>query len=111
MPENDYLYKPVENVRSYTALASHAIYSIEWNIELMKGSPIKWEPGNEDRFSKEELIVYANEQFDNLLNFVAHAKETTELTNKIIDVLNHNAHHRGQMITYLRMKGVTPPIL
>ncbi|WP_303316193.1 hypothetical protein Q4Q34_12565 [Flavivirga abyssicola] len=44
MPESDYMYKPTEDVRTYTALASHTIYSIEWNIELMKNKPIKWKP-------------------------------------------------------------------
>ncbi|NMH88027.1 DinB family protein [Flavivirga algicola] len=109
MPESDYMYKPTKEVRSYTALVSHTVYSIEWNIELMKGTPIKWEPDNENRYSKEHLITYANDQFDKLIAFINNAKESTELTDKIIDVLNHNAHHRGQMTIYLRMKGITPP--
>ncbi|WP_303316192.1 DinB family protein [Flavivirga abyssicola] len=55
------------------------------------------------------MIIYANDQFDKLLTFINDVKETSELTEKLIDVLNHNAHHRGQMTTYLRMKGITPP--
>ncbi len=109
MPENDYLYQPTESVRTYTALASHIVYSIEWNIELMKGAPIKWAPGDENRFTKQELISYANDQFDSLIEFIKEAEVSPKLTDKIIDILNHNAHHRGQMITYLRLKGITPP--
>ena len=109
MPESDFLYKPNKDVRSFSALASHTVYSIEWNIELMKGTPIKWEPGNEDRFSKTELIKYANKQFNSLNSFINDAKKSQTLTEKIIDVLNHNAHHRGQMTTYLRLLGIKPP--
>ncbi|TSE09351.1 MULTISPECIES: DinB family protein [Aquimarina] len=109
MPESEYGYKPNKDVRSYTALASHIIYSIEWNLEVMKGTPIKWNPGDEDGLSKKELITYANEQFNAFIDFVLKAEETSKLTDKIIDVLNHNAHHRGQMVTYLRMKGIEPP--
>ncbi len=108
MPEKDFKYKPTDEVRSFSALASHVVYSIEWNIELMKGAPIKWEPGDEERYSKEELIQYANVQFDHLIKFIGSAKETPELTDKIIDVLNHNSLHRGQLITYLRLKGLKP---
>ncbi len=109
MPEATYRFKPTNDVRTYTALASHIVYSIEWNIHLMKGTPIKWTPGDEDRFTKKELLTYADVQFDNLLKFVEKAEESSELTQKIIDVLNHNSHHRGQMVTYLRMKSITPP--
>ncbi|WP_158655137.1 DinB family protein [Flavivirga eckloniae] len=109
MPESDFDYKPTEKVRSYSALASHTVYSIDWNIELMKGTPVKWNPGDEDCFSKAELVTYANDEFDRLITFINNAKETPKLTNQLIDVLNHNAHHRGQMITYLRLKDITPP--
>lgn len=109
MPESEYMYKPVDNVRSYSALASHIIYSIEWNVELMKGIPIKWEPGDEERYTKQELLAYANETFEHFIEFVDSAEVSLKLTEQIIDVLNHNAHHRGQMITYLRIKGITPP--
>ncbi len=109
MPAKDFMYKPAEDVRTYAALASHIVYSIEWNIELMKRTPIAWAPGDENRFSKEELLTYANLQFDALIMFIEKAKESPELTDKIIDVLNHNAHHRGQMTIYLRIKGIAPP--
>ena len=109
MPADSYLYKPTDSVRTYSALAAHIVYSIEWNIELIKGTPVKWTPGDENRFTKQELINYANEQFDRLIKFISNAEVSPKLTEKIIDVLNHNELHRGQMITYLRLKGITPP--
>ncbi len=109
MPEDDFGFQPSEELRSFKALACHTIYSIEWNMELMKEKPIKWEPGDENRYSKEELLNYANEQFISLQTFIDNVKENPELTDKIIDVLNHNAHHRGQMVTYLRLKDIVPP--
>ncbi|TYA86778.1 DinB family protein [Seonamhaeicola marinus] len=109
MPESLYMYKPTDDLRTYKALVSHIVYSIEWNIALLKNEPIKWQPGDENRFSKQELIEYANEEFDNLIQFMTSTKASPELTEKVIDVLNHNAHHRGQLMIYLRLKGITPP--
>lgn len=109
MPESDYSYKPTNDVRTFTALASHVVYSIEWNIALMKKRPINWELGDENGFTKQELVEYVNSEFNSLIKFVAASNASPELTEKIIDVLNHNAHHRGQMMTYLRLKGITPP--
>ena len=109
MPDSIYSFRPNQDVRSYKELAYHLVYSIEWNIELMKGKPINWISGGEDSMTKKELVEYADEQFDNLLIFIKEAEETPMLTDKVIDVLNHNAHHRGQMVTYLRLKGISSP--
>ncbi len=109
MPDSSYSFKPNQDIRSFKELGYHVIYSIEWNIELMKGTPVKWVSEGEDQLSKKELISYGDKQFDRLLTFLKDAKETPMLTDKIIDVLNHNAHHRGQMVTYLRLKNISPP--
>ncbi|MEM6831599.1 MAG: hypothetical protein AAF551_13905, partial [Bacteroidota bacterium] len=65
--------------------------------------------GGEDQMTKKELINFGDKQFDKLVEFIKAAKETPTLTDKLIDVLNHNAHHQGQMVTYLRLKDIAPP--
>ncbi len=109
MPEADYKYKPTDAVRSYAAQAFHIVYTIEWFLPKLKGNPVKWNPGDEERMSKTDLVKYADEQFDALKAFINEAESSPKLTDEIINLLNHNAHHRGQMTTYLRMKSIKPP--
>ncbi len=109
MPEEEFKFKPTKDVRSFGAQAFHIIYSVEWFIPKLKGQPIKWQPGDEERMNKKELIQYADQRFDSLITLIASSKVSNELTDTIIDLLNHNAHHRGQMTTYLRLKGLKPP--
>jgi len=109
MPEEHYDFQPTEEVMSNRALALHIVRSIEWNHAVMKGSPIKWTDGDHKSFSKSELLAYGEREFDAWIAFVHKSKLTASLGDKVVDVLNHNAHHRGQMVTYLRLKGIKPP--
>ena len=109
MPAEDYSFKPTEDVRTFAAQAYHIAYSLEWFHNQLKGSPIPWAPGDEDSMNKEELVTYITEQFDAMNETVMNAKEKGQFTAGVIGVLRHNSHHRGQMVTYLRVNGITPP--
>ncbi|MFV1882942.1 MAG: DinB family protein [Balneola sp.] len=109
MPAEDYSFKPVEDVRSFGAQAFHIAYSLEWYNAQLKGKPIAWEPGDENRMSKEELVAYTTEQFDAFIEIVHNAEENGRFTSGVLGALRHNSHHRGQMVTYYRSNGMTPP--
>ncbi len=109
MPAEDYSFKPVEDVRSFGAQAYHIAYSLEWYNQTLKGTPIAWEPGDEDKMSKEELVAYTIEQFDAFIEIVHNAEESGRFTAGILGVLRHNSHHRGQMVAYYRSHGMAPP--
>lgn len=109
MPIESFNYKPSDDVRSFNAQGFHIAYSLEWFNASLKGSPIAWEPGDEERMSKEELITYTKEQFDAVKMTIMKGSSSDEFTEGIVSVLDHNSHHRGQMVTYLRLKGITPP--
>jgi uncharacterized damage-inducible protein DinB len=49
--------------------------------------------------------VSANE-LDDQVDFFAGKKNKMLMVNLLND---HQAHHRGQLIVYLRLKGITPP--
>lgn len=109
MPTSDYTFKPSEDVRTFAGQAYHVAYSLEWYNNALKGSPVPWAPGDENSMNKEELITYVKAQFDAISETIYAAKQDDRFTMGVISVLDHNSHHRGQMVSYLRMKGITPP--
>lgn len=110
MPEEHFTFKPGTEMRTFGAQAFHIAYSLEWFIARMKGSPIQWAPGDENRMSKQELLDYASEQLDAFVELVQNTEESGEFTAGIIATLRHNSHHRGQMVAYYRANNnMTPP--
>ncbi len=109
MPAEDYGFKPAEEMRTFGAQAFHIAYSLEWFNARLKGEPIAWDPGDEDRLEKDELIEYTTRQFDAFFDIIHNTEETDALTSGILGALRHNSHHRGQMVAYYRANGMEPP--
>ena len=110
MPESDYSFKPNDEQRTFGAQAYHIAYSIDYYRRAFQNrGQAEWSPGDENIKSKAELIKWAGEQFDAMHKLILASDQNDAVTALVISYLDHNAHHRGQMITYLRMKGITPP--
>lgn len=109
MSPEDYAFKPADEMRSFGEQAFHIAYSIEWYNQTLKGTPIAWEPGDENRMTKEELIAYIIKQFDTFIEIVHSAEESGRFTVGVLGALRHTSHHRGQMIAYYRANGMIPP--
>ncbi len=109
MPDESYSFKPGDEMRTFGEQAFHIAYSLEWFNARLKGEQIAWEPGDESRMNKEELVAYTIEQFDAFIDIVNNAEEDGQITAGIMGVLRHNSHHRGQMVAYYRANGMAPP--
>lgn len=110
MPADDYDFRPNDEQRTFAAQAYHIAYSIDYfHQTFSSGGNVAWNPGDENSKSKEELIKWAEEKFDEMHKFILAADSNDQLTAGVVYYLDHNSHHRGQIITYLRMKGITPP--
>ena len=109
MPEDQYDFKPTDNVRTFAAQAFHIAYSTEFFKKRFAGEQVAWEPGDENRMSKEELIEYFDNQFTDMKDFIMAQTANPQLTAGIVGFLDHHSHHRGQMITYLRVSEIEPP--
>ena len=110
MPADDYDYKPNDEQRTFAAQAYHIAYSMDYfHRAFSNGGNAQWNPGDENSKTKDELIKWVTEKFDEMNAFILSQDLDNGLTAGVIFYLDHNAHHRGQIVTYLRMKGITPP--
>lgn len=128
MPENKFNYKPVLEEKTFAEQLVHTannIYELSSRFLRDTLSPVNMKSMEEkvknNVLTKAEIIAYVSNAFDyggesiGLLD----AKKLEEVIKfwggsatkrKIVLLLNdHQTHHRGQMIVYLRLNGIAPP--
>lgn len=117
MPEADFEFQPAEEMRTFKEQAEHI--AVWLNNHLQQAG----HPGlpELDTSSKEKLIESYLLLFDELIAYMEELDPETMGTTKrmwygestrlrLLNLMdNHLAHHRGQMIVYLRLKGIKPP--
>jgi hypothetical protein len=121
MPEENYSFKPTPEVRSFGQLVGHvadASYSF-CSQAIGEANPVK--DIEKTKTSKADLVAalkdgvaYCNKAFDSMTD--AKGSEMVKLFNFNIaklTVLSINTaptdEHYGNMVTYLRLKGIVPP--
>ena len=120
LPAEDYGYKPVDVQRSY---AEQLIHLASANAAYMSAFNLKPAPARITATGKSAVTAYLAATFD-YVSSVLHAMEEKDLLRKDLQLgrnkphsgmdlfmraYMHTAHHRGQLVGYLRMKGITPP--
>ncbi|HUQ95839.1 MAG TPA: DinB family protein [Bryobacteraceae bacterium] len=121
MPAENYNFKPVPEVRSFGQLVGHIA-----DAQYLFCSPVKGEenpkPGIEKgKTSKEDLTAALKAAFaycDGVYDSVSDAKALQNVKffgreRSGLSVLNfntsHNNEHYGNIVTYMRIKGLVPP--
>src|SRR5580658_1810741 len=121
MPEENYSFKPTPEVRSFGQLVGHvadASYSF-CSQAIGEANPVK--DIEKTKTSKADLVAalkdgvaYCNKAFDSMTD--AKGSEMVKLFNFNIAKLTlfsintaHTDEHYGNMVTYLRLKGIVPP--
>ena len=121
MPEENYSFKPVSTVRSFGQLIGHVADAQYEFCSAVIGDG-KQPPGIEkSKTSKADLIqalkdgfAYCDQAYNGMTD--AHAAEiakffghdSPKLTILTFNVA-HNMEHYGNVVTYLRIKGLVPP--
>lgn len=121
MPEENYSFRPAPRVRTFGELLGH----IAQEQYLFFCGPVKGEHKAADiektKTSKKDLIAALHESFeycDGVYNSMTDAKLV-----EVVDVggskrtksgllwsnINHDTGHYGNIVTYLRIKGIVPP--
>jgi uncharacterized damage-inducible protein DinB len=121
MPEENYAYKPVPEVRSFGQLIGHVADS-HFAICAMASSEKNTPQGIEkSKTSKAELVKALNESIaycDKVYDGMTDAKAAEMLSfmrtqAPRITVLSfntaHDNEHYGNIVTYMRAKGLVPP--
>ncbi len=123
MPEEKYGFKPTEEVFSYAGQLLHLAGGNYWFFATMKGEK---SPQPEDAFkpegkTKSDVVSMVGESFafgdgvvstlteDAVQKEVAWGKNKLALWKVFLFCVDHITHHRGQMVVYLRLNGITPP--
>lgn len=109
MPLDKYSYQPTTGVRTFAEQAAHIAYAAEGYSEMLIGKQPKWKLGDGTKLSKTELIELTKKHFDTLKSIAQNGPKNDGLLSGLASFFDHNAHHRGQMIIYLRMNGINPP--
>ena len=121
LPAEDYGYKPVDVQRSY---AEQLLHLASANAAYMSAFSLKPAPAPASATDKSAVKAYLTATFD-YVSDVLRAMEEKDLARTdlrfssrikphsgmdlFMRAYMHTAHHRGQLVGYLRMKGITPP--
>ena len=130
MPEDQYGFKPTDEIRDFAGQLKHISFSIYFLPGVfVEGKNIKFDPEYPSKpelvgGTKAEIIALLEQRFDAIDELLAKAtdkqldesivipfmdnKKTTK--GDLMTWLNkHTGHHSSQAIIYLRMNGITPP--
>ncbi len=121
MPEENYSFKPVATVRSFGELVGHLADGQYEMCSAVVGDGNQGPGAEKNKKTKADLIQALKDGFaycDGAYNAMtdAHAADPVKFfghDSSKLTVLNfnsgHNFEHYGNMITYLRIKGLVPP--
>lgn len=126
MPEEKYGYKATEESLSFAENLMHIGFALDWHSQSLIGdrearvyqTDTIFKPANK---TKAEMMARIDQTFTEaiaLLQDVSPEQLDTELdyfgltrSKRQICMLlaDHITHHRGQMLVYIRLNGLTPP--
>ena len=121
MPEENYSFRPTPEVRSFGQLVGHVADANYMFCSQAAGETNPMKDIEKTKTSKADLVsaikgavAYCNKTFDGMTD--AKGSEMVKLMNfdfaKLTLLSLNTAHtdeHYGNMVTYLRMKGIVPP--
>jgi uncharacterized damage-inducible protein DinB len=121
MPEQNYSFKPTPEVRSFGQIVGHAADAQYFFCATATGEPSPMKDIEKTKTSKADLVTalkdavaYCNKAYAGMTD--AQGSQTVKLMNydmaKLTVLSVNTAHideHYGNMVTYLRIKGIIPP--
>lgn len=108
MPEKGFEFKPVSSVWNFRELVHHIAYALDWmNQVYILQKKADWQPTPVPG-SRKEVLKYLTQSIEKV-NTGLEKANSEKSTEGFYFMLEHNAHHRGQAVTYLRCQGIEPP--
>ena len=126
MPAEHFSFKPSPDVRTYAEQLGHIIDTQYFFCNAVKGGQ---NPGNGKDFEKiteraemvqavKQAFAYCDDAFSSLTNEtamqmitigVAPNQRQAARANQLTMVILHGTEHYGNLVTYMRIKGIVPP--
>jgi len=122
MPWEYYTFRPVEEEFTFAEQLEHIAGNMQWLAgKYLRGQafthPLLDQPSRSPQeslsllqaslnFAQESLEQYPVDSLNKRHDFFAGPLNSRQLINLMHD---HHTHHRGQLIVYLRLKGIRPP--
>jgi uncharacterized damage-inducible protein DinB len=121
MPEENYSFKPVPEVRSFGQLVGHIADANNRFCSVVLGDPPPASSVEKTKTTKADLVqalkdavAYCNKAYDGMTD--AKGAEIVKFFGRDVPKLTmlslntaHTDEHYGNMVTYLRIKGIVPP--
>ena len=105
VPADRYDYKPVATVRTFGALVAHIADGMNWYCANAAGTKTEWsDPVEKGPTDKATVSAALKKAISN-----CHAVTNTGQMKELMSNIGHTNLHYGNMVTYLRMMGLTPP--
>lgn len=106
VPAEKYGYRPSEPVRTFGQLIGHLADSYNYYCAIAAGREVEWSDAIEKGVSDKAALVERLRQ--------ARATCTAPYASggkfrALVDNVGHTSIHYGNIVTYLRMMGLTPP--
>jgi uncharacterized damage-inducible protein DinB len=121
MPEENYSFKPTPEVRSFGQLIGHIADAQYLFCSAVLGQPNPAPGIEKSKATKADLVqalkdafAYSDKAYDGLTDAQAGAlvkffgRDQAKVTVLTFNIA-HNNEHYGNIVTYLRMKGLAPP--
>jgi uncharacterized damage-inducible protein DinB len=108
VPAEKYTYKPVNTVRSYGELMAHVADGMNWYCGSAKAAKdAQWSDAVEKGKTDKATVVAALKAASD--GCTAVYGSSTARIHRLMGNVAHSNLHYGNVITYLRMMGLTPP--
>lgn len=123
LADGDVQFRPTEQQMCFGAQALHVVSCQKALLERLQGKEWNWEQGIDlahfptldlilakfDQVMAEEVAYYESLESPQYDREVVVPWGTDSMLGLMMGFLTHEAHHRGQMVAYLRLKGMQPP--
>ena len=120
MPGENYAFQPTIEQMSFAEQLLHLSSNLQRLSAKLNNStpPVNIDPKVTDKAQVREVVeqtydyaiavmtAFETEQLGDTVDFFAGPKTKLQIANLIND---HQTHHRGQLLVYLRLQGVEPP--
>jgi uncharacterized damage-inducible protein DinB len=122
MPEEHYNFKPTPEIMSFGEQVVHTAGASFWFASKIIGEPSPAKEFKAEGKSKAQIIEHLKKSFDYVEKALNGLKDSEvesviplfgdlklSKAQTFMTIRDHTTHHRGQMVIYLRLKGIKPP--